>query len=216
MERLRQFIYGIIAGVCIAIGGTVFLSSENSVVGAFLFSIGLLSILFFRFQLYTGKIGYIVVNKPSYVIELILTWTGNFAGTFLAAVLIRNTRIFDKLEKVYAVAEIKLNDDILSIFILSVFCGILMFIAVDIFNNAKEGAVKIIGVLFPVVVFILSGFEHCVANMFYFCLAGLFNINALFCIIIMTFGNSLGGIVIPLSKKILSQENTDYSNSQNF
>ena len=198
MGRPRQFIYGIIAGICIGIGGTVFLSSDNSVVGAFLFGIGLLSILFFRLQLFTGKIGYIFINKPSYAIELILTWIGNFIGTFFAAVLIRHTRIFEKLDKVYSIADVKLNDDVLSVFILSFFCGILMFIAVDIFNNAKEGTVKIIGVLFPVAVFILSGFEHCVANMFY--------LNSVFYIIIMTFGNSVGCIVIPLARKLLSEE----------
>ena len=206
MERLRQFVYGIIAGICIGIGGTVFLSSDNSVVGAFLFGIGLLSILFFRLQLFTGKIGYIFINKPSYAIELILTWIGNFIGTFFAAILIRHTRIFEKLDKVYSIADVKLNDDILSVFILSFFCGILMFIAVDIFNNAKEGTVKIIGVLFPVAVFILSGFEHCVANMFYFSLAGIFDINSVFYIIIMTFGNSAGGFIIPLARKLLSKE----------
>ncbi len=206
MERLRQFVYGIIAGICIGIGGIVYLSSDNSVVGAFLFSIGLLSILYFRLQLFTGKIGYIFINKPSYAIELILTWIGNFIGTFFAAVLIRHTRVFDKIGKVYSIVDVKLNDDILSVFILSLFCGILMFIAVDIFNNAKEGTVKIIGVLFPVAVFILSGFEHCVANMFYFSLAGIFDINSVFYIIIMTFGNSVGGIIIPLARKLLSKE----------
>ena len=207
MERLRQFTYGIIAGICIGVGGTVFLSSDNSVVGAFLFGIGLLSILFFKLQLFTGKIGYIFVNKPSYFIELVLTWAGNFIGTFFAAVLIRHTRIFEKLDKVYSIVDIKLNDDILSVFILSFFCGILMFIAVDIFNSAKEGTVKITGVLFPVAVFILSGFEHCVANMFYFSLAGVFSINSLFYIIVMTFGNSVGGVVIPAARKFLSGEN---------
>ncbi len=206
MERLRQFVYGIIAGICIGIGGIVYLSSDNSVVGAFLFSIGLLSILYFRLQLFTGKIGYIFINKPSYAIELILTWIGNFIGAFFAAVLIRHTRVFDKIGKVYSIVDVKLNDDILSVFILSLFCGILMFIAVDIFNNAKEGTVKIIGVLFPVAVFILSGFEHCVANMFYFSLAGIFDINSVFYIIIMTFGNSVGGIIIPLARKLLSKE----------
>lgn len=206
MERLRQFVYGIIAGICIGIGGIVYLSSDNSVVGAFLFSIGLLSILYFRLQLFTGKIGYIFINKPSYAIELILTWIGNFIGAFFAAVLIRHTRVFDKIGKVYSIVDVKLNDDILSVFILSLFCGILMFIAVDIFNNAKEGTVKIIGVLFPVAVFILSGFEHCVANMFYFSLVGIFDINSVFYIIIMTFGNSVGGIIIPLARKLLSKE----------
>ncbi len=201
MERLRQFIYGIIAGICIGIGGIVYLSCENSIVGSFLFSIGLITICFFKLQLFTGKVGYIVVNKPYYIIELIITWIGNFTGTFLTGVLISHTRVFQNLSKVVSIVDTKLSDNIISIFILSVFCGMLMFIAVDTFKNAKEGMVKIIGVIFPVVVFILSGFEHCIANMFYFTLADVWDINSFTYIIVMTLGNSFGGIIIPFSGK---------------
>lgn len=205
MEKLRQFIYGIIAGIGIGIGGIVFLSVDNSVIGSFLFGIGLLTVLFFNLQLFTGKIGYFVFNKLNYGIELIITWAGNFVGTYLAALAIRNTRVFDKFDAVYKIAEVKLGDSPLSVFILAVFCGILMFVAVDIFKTSKEGTVKVIGVLFPVSVFILSGFEHCVANMFYFSLAEVWNIKSFFYIIIMTLGNSVGGLIIPSAKKVFEK-----------
>ena len=205
MERLRQYIFGIIAGLGIGIGGVVYLSCENSIVGAFLFGIGLLTVCFFKLQLFTGKIGYIVVNKPNYIIELILTWLGNFTGTFIVGFLIHYTRIYPKLEKVHNIVNTKLLDNPLSIFILSIFCGMLMYIAVDIYKNAKEGMVKIAGVILPVVVFILSGFEHCIANMFYFTLADAWSFTAFVYIIIMTLGNSAGGIIIPLAKKIFEK-----------
>ena len=51
-------------------------------------------------------------------------------------------------------------------------------------------------------VFILSGFEHCVANMFYFFLAGMWSLKAVGYLLIMTVGNSLGGMLIPAVKKL--------------
>ena len=101
MERLRQLVYGIIAGIGIGIGGTVYLSVENGIIGAFLFGIGLLAVVVFKLQLFTGKIGYLVVNKPSYLIELALTWIGNFIGTFIVGNIIQYTRIYSKFEKLY-------------------------------------------------------------------------------------------------------------------
>ncbi len=205
MERLRQFIYGIIAGIAIGIGGIIFLSVDNSVVGAFLFGVGLLTVLFFELQLFTGKIGYLVFNKPDYVIELIITWLGNFAGAYFSAFAVKNTRIFQKFDAVYEIADVKLGDSPLSSFLLALFCGILMFVAVDIFKNAKEGTVKIVGVIFPITVFILCGFEHCVANMFFFSLADAWSVKSFFYIIIMTLGNSVGALIIPTAKKVFGK-----------
>lgn len=203
--RLRQFVYAVIAGIAIGIGGTVFLSVESNVIGSFLFSIGLFTILFFQLQLFTGKIGYLVVSKPNYIIELVITWFGNFVGTFFAGSLVGYTRISINFQKLYGIIQTKFNDDILSIFILAVFCGMLMFIAVDVFKNAKDGVIKIFGVVMPVMVFILSGFEHCIANMFYFTVGGVWGFEALFLIIVMTFGNSIGGMLIPFCRKFFEK-----------
>ena len=66
----------ILTGIAIGIGGTVYLSCENKTVGAFLFGTGLFTILTFGFMLFTGKVGYAVENKPSYLIDLVLIWFG--------------------------------------------------------------------------------------------------------------------------------------------
>ena len=47
-------------------------------------------------------------------------------------------------------------------------------------------------------VFILCGFEHCVANMYYFSVAGMWSGKALVYLLVMTLGNSVGGILFPL------------------
>ncbi len=50
MKRLKTFVYGILAGVSIAIGGTVFLSVENRALGALLFTVGLFAVCTFGFN----------------------------------------------------------------------------------------------------------------------------------------------------------------------
>ena len=44
-----------------------------------------------------------------------------------------------------------------------------------------------------VMVFILSGFEHCIANMYYFSVAGVWSKDTFLLILLMTLGNSIGG-----------------------
>ena len=68
-----------------------------------------------------------------------------------------------------------------------------MYAAVDGFK--KKGNPLILFVC--VSVFILCGFEHCVANMFYFSLAGVWSGKAVLYLLLMTLGNSAGGLLIP-------------------
>lgn len=203
MERARQLVSAILAGMLIGMGGTVFLSQSNPVVGSFLFAIGLYTIVAFQLHLFTGKIGYTPFQKPIYIIELVITWFGNLLGTGLTALMVKNSRIGGPLvEKVMGIAEIKLNDSFFSIFLLAIFCGMLMFIAVDCYRNVQGSTLKFIGVFVPVMVFILSGFEHVVANMYYFSLAGVWSGHCMMSIIVMTLGNAVGGMLIPLYLKI--------------
>ena len=62
-EILKYFLdllKGFLAGVMIAIGGTVYLMVESKVIGAILFVIGLFIIVVNELNLFTGKIGYII------------------------------------------------------------------------------------------------------------------------------------------------------------
>ena len=192
----------VLGGVCIAIGGTVFLSCESKVAGALFFCLGLFAICTFGLGLFTGKVGYIPENPPSYVGFVLSVWLGNFLGTGLAALALRATRLFPLSERAAALCRTKLDDGPVSIFILSVFCGILMFLAVDGFKNNPHPLGKYLGIFLGVSVFILCGFEHCVANMFYFSLAGMWSGKALVWLVLMTLGNSCGGMLLPLCHKL--------------
>ena len=189
-------IKGIYAGIMIGIGGCAYLSLENSIAGSFFFSIGLLMICMYGMNLYTGKIGYILINKLNYIYELLLSLLGNFIGTYLVARVLMLTRINTIAAKAMKMSAIKLNDKLLSIFILSVFCGMLMYIAVNNYKKVTNEIGKYVGIFMCVMVFILCGFEHCVANMFYFSVANVWNLKAFLYLLIMILGNSFGSVII--------------------
>ena len=122
----KAFLKSLYAGFAIGIGGIVYLSVENKVIGSFLFSFGLLTIVIQGFNLYTGKIGF--VKKWKELPGMICIILGNFIGTFLAAWMANaahmNINSLDLVEK-------KLDKPILYIFILSLLCGVMMFLAID-------------------------------------------------------------------------------------
>lgn len=193
-KNLETFLLAVGAGISIAIGGTVFLSMENRIVGAVLFSVGLYLIVTNGLNLYTGKVGYLLGEKPEYLWSLLLIWLGNLLGTWLGAEALLHTRIRGISEKAAVLCQVKLSDDGISLFLLSVFCGILMYGAVDGYKKTKNPLI----LFFCVSVFILAGFEHCIANMFYFSLGRAWSVKTLGYLLIMTLGNSVGGILLPL------------------
>lgn len=200
--NIEILIKSILAGIMIGIGGTIYLSLDNKIVGSILFAIGLFIIVVYSFNLYTGKIGYLINNfNKKYIRELIITLIGNFIGTFFVGFVLRYTRIYTSIsDKAKGLVDIKLNDTLISILILSFFCGILMYLAVNTYKEVKDIG-KYLAVFLGVIVFILCGFEHCIANMYYFSVSSTWSLNTLLYLLVMILGNSLGGILIPLCNK---------------
>lgn len=200
-DNFKILLRSILAGVMISIGGTIYLALENKMLGAFLFSIGLFAICTNGFNLYTGKIGYVIDNKPKYLIELLITLIGNLIGTVACGYLLFLSRMGDKLRLTAAtICEIKLNDNLLSIFILAIFCGIIMYLAVDLYKKLNDFG-KYMGIFMGITVFILAGFEHCVANMFYFSMANMWEWKTVYYVLVMIAGNSVGSILLALGMK---------------
>lgn len=203
MKKLKTFVLAAAAGLCIAIGGTVYLSVENKALGALLFTVGLFTICCFGLNLYTGKVCYVFDNPPIYLLDVGIIWLGNLLGTWGAAKLLLMTRIGAALQaNAAAVCAAKLGDGLLSIFILAVFCNMLICIAVEGFKNNPHELGKYLALVFGVVVFILCGFEHCVANMYYFSVAEVWSAKTFGYLLVMTLGNAVGGVVFPLVLKL--------------
>ncbi len=193
------FLLAVMGGICISVGGTAFLSTDNKITGTILFAVGLFTICTMGFNLFTGKVSYVLNHKPLYIAEVFIVWFGNLAGTSLTAGSLSLTRIGEKLsERASQLCSIKLEDNLLSTFILAIFCNLLIFIAIDGFKNNPHTVGKYIGLLFGVSVFIFSGFEHSIADMFYFSMGNVWSIKALIFIIVISLGNTVGGLIIPI------------------
>lgn len=206
MSKLKIFLSAIMAGLCITFGGAVYLLCESKILGAFLFTIGLFAICTMGFHLYTGKVCYIPDNKPSYILDIIVIWLGNLVGTFIGAKLQLLTRYGSTLTSAAAnICNTKLSDNLLSIFILAMLCNAMIYFSVEEFKSNKQEIGEYLALFFGVVVFILCGFEHCIANMYYFTLANVWSLNTLLYLLVMTLGNAVGGIAFHMLHKVVSK-----------
>ena len=184
---------GILAGIMVSLGGAVLLSCDNRYIGALLFCIALLSICYFGFNLYTGKVGFLLRDHSRSALRAAF-WglIGNALGTLLMGFLL-GLALPQLPEAALAACEKRLLQLPLQTLLRGLGCGILMYTAVWIYREKKTA----LGILFCIPVFILSGFEHSIADMFYFALAGLFRMQSLWFLLLVILGNSLGGLLIP-------------------
>ena len=192
----KTFLLALLAGLCIGLGGTVCLSVDNGVVGAALFSIGLLTILAFGFNLFTGKVGYMVENhKKEDFSVLLIGLFGNAVVTCLAGMAIAYA-VPEIGEKALVLCTAKLEQEFFQTLIRAIFCGILMYLAVCLFKEHHTP----LGIFFCIPVFSLSGYEHSIANMFYFGASGIVSLEAFKFICVAILGNSIGGMLFPVLK----------------
>ena len=213
MKRyLSLFLYAILAGVCIGLGGTVFLRMKDAftggnVVGVVLFSIGLITICTRGYNLFTGKACYIFDNKPAYLLDLLVIWIGNLCGCLLLAYIERATGICGESGINAAAAgmvESKMAAPLLSLFLLGFVCNIFIFIAVNGYAKNPHECGKYILLFLGVCCFILCGTEHSVADMYYWSVSGVLVANpgpSLLRLVIISLGNVCGGVFFPLVEK---------------
>ena len=199
---LKKLASGMAAGVCITLGGAVFLAVENRIAGAVLFSVALLSICLKGYALFTGKVGFIPEDHGKDAVEtLFLALMGNAIVTVLGGLVIRAA-----MPNLGAAAEAicvsKLQQAWWSTLIRGGFCGILMYLAVSIWRDSKTP----LGILFCIPVFILSGFEHSIADIFYFAASGIVSLKAFLFLWLVIAGNAFGAMVLPLLSGISRKE----------
>lgn len=195
--RIKSFL----AGICISIGCIVNLSCDNKYIGAILFAVGLYSICVCNFNLFTGKVCYL-----DNITDLIRIWIWNYIGCIIIALICIPTKVFSLSEKASTMCLNKLSETPFEIFILGILCNVLIYFAVEGYKNKQS-----ILLIFAVTVFILCGFEHCVANMFYFSLATLSHLSIksvilqMEFIVVNTLGNATGGICMKHMSRLINE-----------
>ena len=201
---IKDFVLAILAGISISIGCVAFLASGNKIVGALFFVIGLFMVCNFNLNLFTGKVCYTLDNKPIYIGKLAIIWVGNFVGAICMALLVNATRLTSLAENAEAIVNVKFSDSVASLFLLGILCNILIFLAVHGYKTLEHPLAKTLALVFGVSVFVLCGFEHCVADMFYFAFANGWSWAMLDRILVITLGNIVGGLTLPCLFRLTS------------
>lgn len=178
----------LLAGFCIGLGCIANLIN-GGVVGAVLFTFGLITVVHYKYKLYTGTAGF--VQSKDDILQLGLILIFNILGCFLLSTLAWYAIPADKLSSVFAIISNRVSMDSLSAFLLSMLCGFIMTTAVQF---AREG--KFLPLLFGVPIFILSGYLHSIADAFYISLALLYGypitVTLLVYYLMIVLGNFVG------------------------
>lgn len=148
----------VLAGVCIGIAGLGYLVTCD-IVGSVLFAFGLLTVVGYKLKLYTGTAGFIQKGEVG---KLLLILLGNIFGCLLVSLMARMSPLGVQ-ESAQSVLEGRLAIGPLRGGVLAIGCGFIMTTAVTF---ARQG--NNLPLLFGVPLFIVCGFPHCVADVFYY------------------------------------------------
>ena len=216
----QLIILGILAGLYIGFGGHLFLvaleQGMGKVVGGAAFGVGLVLVVVAGAELFTGNIMMVVSTILSLhsVKKMLLNWVsvyfGNLIGSILLALVIWHAGLLgtpDNLNKLgetaLKISQAKLSLPFLSVFLRGILCNMLVILAIIMATISKDTISKIFCIVLPIMAFVASGFEHCVANMYLVPLgqlaggASAVDLLGMFRNIIpATLGNIVGGIFI--------------------
>ncbi|HCT93954.1 MAG: FdhC protein [Bacteroidetes bacterium GWE2_39_28] len=199
MPFKRSALLAFLAGLFIALASVgsnvIAYGIENTGMAKYLagliFPAGLILVVVAGAELFTGNnlISVAVLSKRvkpgKYISNLVLLWIGNLAGSVFVAVLIYLSGQLDFSEGLLGaytvkVGVIKTSMSFTELFTSGILCNILVCLAVWMAYAAKDIAGKSIAIFFPIWLFIASGYEHSVANMYYISAALLAKLNPLY------------------------------------
>ena len=219
LDTTRCIWLGILAGIFIGLGGAGNILASQTLsnidaslarlVGATVFPVGLMLVVICGAELFTGNnlMTLAVMNKKITLRELFRNWSlvyiANFIGSTLLAVAIFYAGTFngDASNKVISIAQSKSTLTILEALIRGILCNMIVVLAVWMATAAQDIISKIFACWFPIMLFVLCGFEHSVANMFFIPMGMLLGANVtigqlITNLIVVTIGNMIGGAIL--------------------
>lgn len=215
------FLLGILAGAYIAFGAigytimsaTIVDKGLAKLIGAAVFPVGLMLVIMGGAELFTGNclmtLG-CVCGKYKFK-GIIRNWSivyiGNFIGSVLIAIMISKSALFSGAvaDKAMAISTGKISLSLSQSIIRAILCNIIVVLSVWIATGAKDIVGKIFACWFPITLFVLSGYEHSIANMYFIPVGKFIGANITWAqiwfnnLIPVTIGNIIGGaVIIPL------------------
>ena len=182
----KMIMLGIMAGAFIALGAATSSTAAHAVTNAGLsrfvagaiFPVGLMLITFIGGELFTGNcltsMGAMDhrFSWKSVARDLCIIWLSNLVGALLIVVLTYFSGNLDYSGGLLGAYSIKVALGKATISPVKgvasgILCNILVCAAILMGTAAKDISGKVWAIFFPIMAFVVGGFEHCVANMFY-------------------------------------------------
>ena len=189
MDHTKHIISAFAAGIAVSIGGIAYLQTGY----AWLFPIGLYIVCFYGLDLFTGRICY--YRGRHLLSRYLLIYLFNTVAAYLTGVVIAYAKpgLVEKTQSLVAAKMV----NIWGMIPLAVLCNVCIFVAVDTYKRTSTAFMggNPLGLIFATTVFVACGFEHCIANAFYFGVAGEFSAKGLVFLVVNMIWNGIGGIV---------------------
>lgn len=182
----KMILLGILAGAFIALGGATSSTAVHSItdvglartLAGAIFPVGLMMIVFVGGELFTGNclITMAVLEKKVTWLQmlrnLVVVYFSNLVGALIIDFLIFYSGNLDYSNGLLGAYTIKVALAKATIspvkgLTSGILCNILVCVAILMAGAAKDVAGKVLAIFFPIWAFVIGGFEHCVANMFY-------------------------------------------------
>lgn len=171
------------AGAFISLGCIIYLLAPSAILGALLFSLGLLCVGLTQSYLYTGQVHQLIEGDRKWI-DMFWIWIGNITGVWLMSLFAEHGMNMN--DAIQTVAQAKLAIPWVELFCRSILCGGLMTMA----TRKSSPKYVTIGCVFA---FVLCGFNHCIADAFYLMQVPL--LQGLPRILLITLGNTIGGLL---------------------
>ena len=185
-SKKKVFFMGFLAGVCIALGAQSSNVAMHDIanvglarlVAGCVFPVGLMMIVFIGGELFTGDCMMTMacikkkISVAALIRTLVIVYIGNMVGAVALAYLVYLSGQFNYTSGALGAFTIKValgkvSLSFLPALISGILCNILVCLAVLMATSARDIAGKVWAIFFPICAFVVGGFEHCVANMFY-------------------------------------------------
>lgn len=170
------------AALLIALGDFALLKLGNPI-GPVIFAFGLLGVCYMGQNLFTGKCGFLVEDKMKLLDLFVILVVNLLAGYFIGVIF----SLIDTQVATAAVTKAASWEVSMPFFIKSIFCGVIMYIAVLMYRKGTP-----LGIIFGIPLFIFCGFQHCIANVITMGVAQTFSWSLLICV----FGNFVGSLLM--------------------
>lgn len=215
-KYLKVLLAGFMAGLMIALGSIayVYISSIGYPIAAGLVaSFGILMTCLYGYNLFSAKVGYALENNVLYILEIALSFIGNFLSVLLCGLIVKGTKLMTDTSAfkvtLEAMMNAKANDEVLSTVLLALLAGLLIYLAINTYKKAEQPIARFGAVILASIIIYVIGCGELTIDMFYVSCYKPFDGVLSLKLVYIAIGNIAGALLIPALNKLRSLMRTN-------